>query len=265
MGIQGLLPFLKPYVRKMNIEEFKGKALGVDAMCWMHKGAFACSEELVLGIDTDRFIIFFLRQCEILKSNDIKPVIVFDGARLPAKAKEEASRQESRERNRVEALELLERQKQGQVVDERQLRAKCEGSIKITQHMIARLMTALNELSINFCVAPFEADAQLAYLCRVGWVHAVISEDSDLLAYGCPNTIFKMDKYGNGDNIVLPCLQVGAVAQPLPEPALDAEDSDREDASAGEEAAPDDEGQNAADAPSGPRKRGRGRVADPSG
>jgi hypothetical protein len=37
-------------------------------------------------------------------------------------------------------------------------------------------------------VAPYEADAQMAYLARNGAVHAVITEDSDLLAYGCPRS-----------------------------------------------------------------------------
>ena len=72
----------------------------------------------------------------------------------------------------------------GETVDERQLAAKCEGAIKISADMISRLMTALSEMKIQFCVAPFEADAQLAYLCRIGWVHAVISEDSDLRCPG---------------------------------------------------------------------------------
>jgi exonuclease-1 len=39
-------------------------------------------------------------------------------------------------------------------------------------------------------VAPYEADAQLAWLAKLdslmGGVSAVISEDSDLIAYGCP-------------------------------------------------------------------------------
>lgn len=42
---------------------------------------------------------------------------------------------------------------------------------------------------IEFVVAPYEADAQLAYLTRLevekGGIVAVITEDSDLLAYGC--------------------------------------------------------------------------------
>jgi exonuclease-1 len=43
---------------------------------------------------------------------------------------------------------------------------------------------------VEFVVAPYEADAQLAWLAKLdslmGGVSAVISEDSDLIAYGCP-------------------------------------------------------------------------------
>eukprot|EP00438_Fugacium_kawagutii_P025817 Skav200495 [mRNA] locus=scaffold450:289917:290690:+ [translate_table: standard] len=68
----------------------------------------------------------------------------------------------------------------------------------------------------------YEADAQLAYMCRTGWISTAISEDSDLLAYGCPSTFFKMDKYGNGQHIALPCLQIDHVGNEIaiesPEP-----------------------------------------------
>jgi exonuclease 1 len=50
-------------------------------------------------------------------------------------------------------------------------------------------------------VAPYEADAQLAFLSLNGLVEAVISEDSDLLAYGCSRVLFKMDKFGNGKEV----------------------------------------------------------------
>ena len=45
---------------------------------------------------------------------------------------------------------------------------------------------ALKERGVEFLVAPYEADAQMAYLALHGDVHAVITEDSDLLVYGCP-------------------------------------------------------------------------------
>lgn len=51
-------------------------------------------------------------------------------------------------------------------------------------------MQTLKSENIEFVVAPYEADAQLAYMSNLepekGGVAAVITEDSDLIAYGCP-------------------------------------------------------------------------------
>ena len=37
MGINGLLPFLKNYHKKVNLCEFSGKTTAIDASCWIHK------------------------------------------------------------------------------------------------------------------------------------------------------------------------------------------------------------------------------------
>jgi len=46
---------------------------------------------------------------------------------------------------------------------------------------------------IPYVVAPYEADAQLAYLERIGIVDGIITEDSDLLVFGCKNVYFKLN------------------------------------------------------------------------
>ena len=46
-------------------------------------------------------------------------------------------------------------------------------------------------------MAPYEADAQLAYLERAGIVDAILTEDSDLLVFGCQNVLFKLDAVAN--------------------------------------------------------------------
>jgi 5'-3' exonuclease len=38
---------------------------------------------------------------------------------------------------------------------------------------------------VKYIVAPYESDAQLAYLTHNGYIDLVITEDSDLLVYGC--------------------------------------------------------------------------------
>jgi exonuclease-1 len=50
-------------------------------------------------------------------------------------------------------------------------------------------------------VAPYEADAQLAYLSKIKYVDIVMTEDSDLLAYGCEQVLFKYENEGYVDEI----------------------------------------------------------------
>ena len=54
------------------------------------------------------------------------------------------------------------------------------------------------KLDVQCIVAPYEADAQLAYLSKEGLVDVVITEDSDLLVFGAKRVLYKMDEFGNG-------------------------------------------------------------------
>ncbi|CAL5341619.1 unnamed protein product [Camellia sinensis] len=78
--------------------------------------------------------------------------------------------------------------------------------VSITPSTAHQLIQILRSENIEFVVSPCEADAQLAYLSSLeaekGGIVAVTSKDSDLLAYGCPTVVFKMDRYGNGEEIV---------------------------------------------------------------
>jgi len=62
--------------------------------------------------------------------------------------------------------------------------------------MVDLFMDVLKELEIEFVVAPYEADAQMAYMVKAGLAEFAISEDSDLIAYGCPKILMKLDFYG---------------------------------------------------------------------
>ena len=50
---------------------------------------------------------------------------------------------------------------------------------------------------VSFVVAPYEADAQLTFLEKNGIVDGIITEDSDLLVFGCKLVLFKLDSDGN--------------------------------------------------------------------
>ena len=46
-------------------------------------------------------------------------------------------------------------------------------------------MQVLKKENVDFIVAPYEADAQMAFLVIQKFADAVITEDSDLIPFGC--------------------------------------------------------------------------------
>ncbi|XP_022737269.1 exonuclease 1 [Durio zibethinus] len=204
MGIKDLLRFLKPFIKPVHIKKYAGKRVGIDAYSWLHKGAYSCSMEICLDSNSEkksRYIDYFMHRVNLLRYHKITPVVVFDGANIPCKAATENERYRRKKDNRESAMAKL---KEGDVKGASEL---FQRAVSITPAMAHQLIQILRSENVEFLVAPYEADAQLAYLATLeaekGGVVAVITEDSDLIAYGCPSITFKMDRYGNGEELVL--------------------------------------------------------------
>ena len=69
--------------------------------------------------------------------------------------------------------------------------------VDVTPEMAAILIRELKKHGIKFVVAPYEADSQLTYLEKEGLVDGVITEDSDLIVYGCKKLLYKMQPTGS--------------------------------------------------------------------
>ncbi|CAG8549214.1 623_t:CDS:10 [Ambispora leptoticha] len=195
MGIQGLLQILKPIKTNISVDKYAWFTVGVDGHCWLHKGAHACAVELALNEPTTKYIEFFMHRVRMLKFYKVTPFIVFDGGHLPAKARTEAERRAQREEHRRKGFACFEKGLKDKARDH------FAKAIEVTPEMVFKVIQALRAENVQYLVAPYEADAQLAYLERKGYISAVITEDSDLLVFGCKNVIFKMDQYGNGEEI----------------------------------------------------------------
>ncbi|XP_049489813.1 exonuclease 1 [Panthera uncia] len=192
MGIQGLLQFIKEASEPIHVRKYKGQVVAVDTYCWLHKGAIACAEKLAKGEPTDKYVGFCMKFVNMLLSHGIKPILVFDGCTLPSKKEVEKSRRERRQANLLKGKQLL---REGKVSEARECFTR---SINITHVMAHKVIKAARSQGVDCLVAPYEADAQLAYLNKAGIVQAIITEDSDLLAFGCKKVILKMDQFGNG-------------------------------------------------------------------
>ncbi|CAG8473165.1 3693_t:CDS:10 [Diversispora eburnea] len=181
MGIQCLLQSLKSIQTKISISKYAGKTVGVDAYCWLHKGIHTCIFELVQNQPTTKYVDFCMRRVKMLQSFDVRPFLVFDGGSLPAKLQTDVKREEKRQEYRKLGQKLY---KEGRYEDALNILAR---GVDVTPEMAYK--------NIDYVVAPYEADAQLAYLEKKNRISAIITEDSDFLVFGCKTV------YGGGIEI----------------------------------------------------------------
>ena len=167
-----------------------------------------------------RYVDFCMRQVRMLQHFGVVPYIVLDGGLLPIKAGKEEERRlyfvptlnqraEYNCRRRAEAQEkvkkLLAENKRAKALE------YCQQSVDVTPRMALEFIKALRKNGVKYVVAPYEADAQLAFLDMNGLVDGVITEDSDLLVYGCKRVLYKLDKNGNGIEIL--SSRIGEIAE----------------------------------------------------
>ncbi|KAI4105539.1 MAG: hypothetical protein LQ339_003381 [Xanthoria mediterranea] len=190
MGISGLLPLLKSIHNPCNLNKFAGQTIGVDAYGWLHRGTVACAIDLALGKPTTKFVDFSLGRVRMLIDHGVTPYLVFDGDYLPTKAATEHERATKREGSKKLGLELYRLGKISQA------HLELQKAVDVTPEMARQLIDELKISGVQYVVAPYEADAQLAYLEKKGVIQGILSEDSDLLVFGAQRLLTKLDQYG---------------------------------------------------------------------
>nr|CCC92106.1 putative exonuclease [Trypanosoma congolense IL3000] len=222
MGIKGLWSEVKPVCQRSHLSKFRGQRVAVDMYVWLHRGIIgsvelgteadieefrsyakslldssAAAVEYTVPVNT-RMLQCVMSRVDLLLKCGIHPVLVFDGAEIPMKRGKEEERKGNRDKHLIEALALLGNGNAPCTKSvQQEITALLEKGMDITTELAHAVILVLQERRLECIVAPYEADAQLAYLCKQGYVQAVISEDSDLIAYQCPYLIAKLDHQGN--------------------------------------------------------------------
>jgi exonuclease-1 len=197
MGIQNLLPNIASIAIDRHLSDYAGLTVAVDGYSWLHKASTCCARDLCLNASAgiDKLVRSVLKKIELLRRHRVEPYMVFDGAPLPAKAGTEIKRAADRARHLQRANELAAHG------DATQANLYYQKAVDISPHMAHALCQRLRELNVRFVVAPFEADAQLAYMIHEKLVDAIFTEDSDLLAYNSARVFFKLDADGSGKEV----------------------------------------------------------------
>jgi exonuclease-1 len=173
---------------QVHVSDFKRLAL--DASCLIHRGGRASAADYLHSRPSSKWLGYPLRIVDAILNAGATPVVVFDGAPLPMKARTDAVRAAQRQAHRRTAAALLQEGKAAAAEND------MAAAFEVTAEMRHMFITALKARRVEFVVAPYEADSQLVFLVESGQCDAAVTEDSDLLAYRCPRTLYKLQESG---------------------------------------------------------------------
>jgi 5'-3' exonuclease len=221
MGIKNLNKFLREKCPEVfeptHISLFGFKKVAIDISLYLYK---------FKAIAGERWLSAFLNLVASLRRNHIHCVFVFDGKSPPEKNEERAKRRRAREKLAKYIYELQEgvsqyhrtgaipeillklwRRKRSSkrllgksksvdidwILDKVKQKSYQLIDIKPEDFQVAKDLFSI--LSIPCITAPWEAEKMCAKLCTDGLVDAVLSEDTDVIAYGAQVFITKIDTY----------------------------------------------------------------------
>ncbi|KAL0218071.1 hypothetical protein RCL1_008919 [Eukaryota sp. TZLM3-RCL] len=180
MGITGLLPLVKEAIEERPISTYAGKTIAIDGFGLLHRAAYTCSKEVVLGEPAVGYLAYALKYLTILLNAKIQPYVVFDGISLPSKATTDVARRVTREEAKSKALTALN----SGTYSSDELNKLFAPAVSISSTMVLNLVHILRLLQIPCIRAPYEADSQIAFLYKIGAVDGVLAEDSDFIIWG---------------------------------------------------------------------------------
>jgi len=196
----------------MHVRELRGKRVAVDASAWLYRSLYTASLELAFDFPTLAPLRFLQSLLDTLLHNGVLPVLVFDGASPPLKDAVAATRADRRRTLIAHGLALASSASAtgaagtGQASAASAAAAAAEAetalarSLRPTRLLSRAFQRLLSRAGVPWLVAPYEADAQIAALYHRGLVAAAVTEDSDLLAFGCARLLLKLNNSSNSSS-----------------------------------------------------------------
>ena len=221
MGIKNLSKYLKEthpdLFEQIHISQYAYKRVAIDTSLYLCHYKALCGDVGWLNA--------FIKLVAVLRENEVHCVFIYDTSSPPEKEAEKKERMEARAKmeervyNLEQALEkyhmtgevdtiLTEFQEKRKLKQPSLLRNRqvlningIEYAIKnmrkqlftITPQDFATTRQLFDILKVPYFMAPMEAETMCADLCLQGKVDAVLSEDTDVLAYGAPVFLTKVN------------------------------------------------------------------------
>ncbi|MBA42923.1 MAG: hypothetical protein CMF62_02800 [Magnetococcales bacterium] len=195
MGIKKAKQFIEEYasssISKHKISYFADKYLAVDASLIIYQIAIA-TRGRTTSSDYDESMLIssaIFYRVMIYLSNNIVPIFIFDGKQPEIRRKTLEKRRDDKKKALDKLIELKEKDNldSDESVSEEKIKWS-KRSFTINSKIIHKLKTLLSLMGLPWIQSPEEADSQCAALSisKSSKVWGVVSEDTDLLAFGTP-------------------------------------------------------------------------------
>jgi len=188
MGINGFSKFFSEILVKKDISELKNKIVIVDAVYVIYKYCIAIrntGKDYVNNegnLSSHLFAIFNISS--YLLKNNITPIFVFDG-KTPEIKKNTIL---DRKKKKVKAINELNNNEI--ICDNNTYIKNFKKSFHLEEIHYLECQMLLDSLSINYIIAPEEADSQCATLSYYNDnIAGIISDDTDILVFGATKLI----------------------------------------------------------------------------
>lgn len=227
MGIKDMNKFLRdvcPQVfEEIHISEYSFKKVAIDVSLYL------CKFKSIMG---DDWLSAFLNLVACLRKNEVHCVFIYDTSSPPEKEQEKKERAEQRAKTEEKVcrleyaleqyhktsevdpilIELYEKRKDKETfkpllinntkdkVDmflvENIIKKMRSNVLEISREDFEKTRVLFDILKVPYLLAPCEAETMCADLCKRGIVDAVLTEDTDVLAYECPIFLSKINTNG---------------------------------------------------------------------
>jgi len=218
MGIKGLLDLIRKKFpeeyRAIHISDYAYKKVAIDISLYVFK---------YKKVNPQAWLAMFVNLIACLRRYNVHCIFVYDNGHPEEKKLAHTKRSKAREKLESDTFDLEQAlgvyHTTGEITQEIQNFAKKKGSaawnlltedinmvfieqeiakktrqsVPVTKEDFLKTKELFRILDVPFCDAVGEGEATCAKLCRVGKVDAALSEDSDLLAYGSPIFLSKID------------------------------------------------------------------------
>lgn len=221
MGIKNLHRILEKYApdcyTPKHLSEFQYKKIAIDISLYLYK---------YKAIAGPRWLDSFVALINSLRKWNVHCIFIYDGQAPVEKLEEQKRRRDTRAKmgEKIVAMqaEIEQYEHDGTIGDAVKeicytqpvslfrkdvpprfdIQLAKDRVLKMTSQMISITSADLqlskdlfDVLQIPYTQAPGEAENYAAHLCKYGFVDAVLSEDTDVLAYGCPIFLTKIDSH----------------------------------------------------------------------